>query len=456
MSKFFKIKSEQIKPATPKPTMQPATGYQWSWNVDTAQWEQVPINSQYSYNITDNKNTVSTTNTNTTATYTTGYTTASLDNYNEDLKQYIKDVKKYLPLEYNNIKQEAQGLLNLIDENLEVVKVRLNGSYYDGIPTENSDIDILVFYKDNNKNPKDTQEIFDELMDMTSVILHSKKFGILDVQLQRINNNITASLKDSDNIIACLSQFINVDDFNDGILFVNGLEHKPSNQMYENGLVKYAGYDFMNGSMVKITPKGLDYIKNFELDNYNRLKKQIESSIGDTTDVPSTIPGFDFPCEGIRPEDGAYDTDNKKFADFEKQSIKWYNIELEKDEAEKLKLFLKENKVKYEVSEVERNGKNIIHFEMQLRPELLEKVSSYIDNNIKIFKKANKDEDIMSAKEMNHIIDILENKYYNEIYDAFENQNLDKKLKEILINEDLRVDDTTFGRIVEYFDVLFL
>lgn len=441
MSKFFKIKSEQIKPTTPKPTMQPAEGYQWSWNVNTLQWEQVPINSQYSYNITDNKNTVSTTNTNTTATYTTGYT--------------------------------------------------------------------------------------------------------------------TASLKDSDNIIACLSQFINVDDFNDGILFINGLEYKPSNQMYENGLVKYAGYDFMNGSMVKITPKGLDYIKNFELDNYNRLKKQIDcykktasedvvvdvngtlvdiklvfgisnnqpqdwtqeiikeisqnkddsgyaiisfddykilrniqkelsnnnkfsfelsdnwdinelynkilnenkkvkSSIDDTTDVPSTIPGFDFPCEGIRPEDGAYDTDNKKFADFEKQAIKWYNIELEKDEAEKLKLFLKENKVKYEVSEVERNGKNIIHFEMQLRPELLEKVSSYIDNNIKISKKANKDEDIMSAKEMNHIIDILENKYYNEIYDAFENQNLDKKLKEILINEDLRVDDTTFGRIVEYFDVLFL
>lgn len=368
MSKFFKIKSEQIKPTTPKPTIQPAEGYQWSWNVNTLQWEQVPINSQYSYNITDNKNTVSATNTNTTATYTTGYT--------------------------------------------------------------------------------------------------------------------TASLKDSDNIIACLSQFINVDDFNDGILFINGLEYKPSNQMYENGLVKYAGYDFMNGSMVKITPKGLDYIKNFELDNYNRLKKQIDcykktasedvvidvngtlvgiklvfginnnqpqdwtqeiikeisqnkddsgyaiisfddykilrniqkelsnnnkfsfelsdnwninelynkilnenenkkvkSSVGDTTDVPSTIPGFDFPCEGIRPEDGTYDTDNKKFAKYE---------------------------------------------------------------------------DIMSPKEMNHIIDILENKYYNEIYDAFENENLDKKLKEILINEDLRVDDTTFGRIVEYFDVLFL
>lgn len=363
MSNFFKIKSEQLKPTTPKPTMQPANGYQWSWNVDTAQWEQVPINSQYSYNVTDDKNAVSTSNSRYT-TQTTGYTT-------------------------------------------------------------------------------------------------------------------TASRK---NVISCLSQFVNVDDFNDGILFVNGLKYKPTNKMYEDGLVKYAGYDVVNGCMCKITPKGLDYIKNFELDNYNRLKKQIDcykktasedividvngtlvgiklvfginnnqpqdwtqeiikeisqnkddsgyaivsfddykilrniqkelsnnnkfsfelsnkwdinelynkilnenkkvkSSIGDTTDVPSTIPGFDFPCEGIRPEDGTYDTDNKKFA---------------------------------------------------------------------------KDEDIMSAKEMNHIIDILENKYYNEIYDAFENENLDKKLKEILINEDLRVDDTTFGRIVEYFDVLFL
>lgn len=366
MSNFFKIKSEQIKPATPKPAIQPAEGYQWSWNVNTLQWEQVPINSQYSYNITDNKNAVSTTNTNTTATYTTSYT--------------------------------------------------------------------------------------------------------------------TASLRITDNILACLNQFIYGDDFNNGILLVNGLKFKPTAKMYEDGLVKYAGYDVMNGSLVKITAKGLDYLKNNEQKMYNDLKKQIDcykktasedvvidvngtlvdiklvfginnnqpqdwtqeiikeisqnkddsgyaiisfddykilrniqkelsnnnkfsfelsnkwdinelynkilnenkkvkSSVGDTTDVPSTIPGFDFPCEGIRPEDGTYDTDNKKFA---------------------------------------------------------------------------KDEDIMSAKEMNHIIDILVNKYYDEIHDAFENKNADKKIKEILINEDLRVDDTTFGRIIEYFDVLFL
>lgn len=194
MSKFFKIKSEQLKPTTPKPTIQPANGYQWSWNVDTAQWEQVPVNSQYSYNITDDKNRVNTSNTN-YITQTTGYTTASRKN-----------------------------------------------------------------------------------------------------------------------VISCLSQFINVDDFNDGILFVNGLKYKPTYQMYQNGLVKYAGYDVVNGSMCKITSKGLNLIKNYELDNYNRLRKQIESSIGDTTDVPSTIPGFDFPCEGIKPEDGTYDTDNKKFA----------------------------------------------------------------------------------------------------------------------------------------------
>lgn len=269
MSKFFKIKSEQIKPTTPKPTTQPANGYQWSWNVSTAQWEQVPINSQYSYNITDDKNRVNTSNTNYT-TQTTGYTTASFKN-----------------------------------------------------------------------------------------------------------------------VISCLSQFINVDDFNDGILFLNGLKYKPSNKMYEYGLVKYAGYDFVNGCMCKITSKGLNLIKKYELNNYNRLKKQIESSIGDATDVPSTIPGFDFPCEGIRPEDGTYDTDNKKFADFEKQSIKWYNIDLSKNEAEKLKSYLKENNIKYEVSEVENDKKNLIHFEIQLKPQTLQTVSTYIDNNInKISKKA--------------------------------------------------------------------
>ncbi len=273
MSKFFKIKSEQLKPTTPKPTMQPANGYQWSWNVDTAQWEQVPINSQYSYNITDDKNRVNTSNTNYT-TQTTGYTTASRKN-----------------------------------------------------------------------------------------------------------------------VISCLSQFINVDDFNDGILFVNGLKYKPTYQMYQNGLVKYAGYDVVNGSMCKITSKGLNLIKNYELDNYNRLRKQIESSIGDTTDVPSTIPGFDFPCEGIRPEDGTYDTDNKKFADFEKQSIKWYNIQLDKNKAEKLKSYLKENNIKYEVSEVENNNGNLIHFEIQLNPKMLQTVSSYIDNNInKTSKKASEDD----------------------------------------------------------------
>lgn len=335
--KFFKIKkiAEQLKPTMPKPTTEPANGYEWSWDVNSAQWIQVPVNNNKSYNVTDS-------------------------NYNSNTNsQYSSTATSYT----------------------------------------------------------------------------------------------TASLRVTNNVIACLNQFLAGDDFNDGILFVNGLKFKPTAKMYDDGLVKYAGYDFMNGSLVKITAKGLDYLKNHEQKIYNKLKKQIDASEIDI--IPSTIPGFDNPVGSIPIVDGAYDADAKKFAEKEIKAVKWYNIELEKDEAEKLKSFLKENNVKYEVSEVERDGKNIIHFEMQLRPMILQSVSSFIDNNIKIPKKASKD-DIMTSEEMNHVIDILENKYYNEIYEAYEDKNLDKKLKEILINEDLRVDDTTFCRIIEYFDVLFL
>lgn len=335
--KFFKIKkiAEQLKPTMPKPTTEPANGYEWSWDVNSAQWIQVPVNNNKSYNVTDS-NYNSNTNSQSSST-TTSYT--------------------------------------------------------------------------------------------------------------------TASLRVTDNVIACLNQFLAGDDFNDGILFVNGLKFKPTTKMYDDGLVKYAGYDFVNGCMCKITAKGLDYLKNHEQKIYNKLKKQINASEIDI--IPSTIPGFDNPVGSIPIVDGAYDADAKKFAEKEIKAVKWYNIELEKDEAEKLKSYLKENNVKYEVSEVERNGKNIIHFEMQLRPMILQSVSLFIDNNIKIPKKASKD-NIMTPEEMNNVIDILENKYYYEIYESYEDKNLDKKLKEILINEDLRVDDTTFGRIVEYFDVLFL
>ena len=269
--KFFKIKkiAEQLKPTMPKPTTEPANGYEWSWDVNSAQWIQVPVNNNKSYNVTDS-------------------------NYNSN----------------------------------------------------------------TNSQSSSTATSY-----------------------------TTASLRVTDNVIACLNQFLAGDDFNDGILFINGLKFKPTAKMYDDGLVKYAGYDFMNGSLVKITAKGLDYLKNHEQKIYNKLKKQIDASEIDI--IPSTIPGFDNPVGSIPIVDGAYDADAKKFAEKEIKAVKWYNIELEKDEAEKLKLFLKENKVKYEVSEVEKNGKNIIHFEMQLRPELLEKVSSFIDNNInKIFKKA--------------------------------------------------------------------
>lgn len=207
MNKFFKIKSEQLKPTTPKPTIQPANGYQWSWNIDTAQWEQVPINSQYSYNITDDKNIVNTSN-----------------------SQYTKQTTGYT----------------------------------------------------------------------------------------------TASLLDEEETVKCLNQFIDVDDFDDGILYINGLEYIPKAKLYEDGLVEYAGYSFINGSKVRITQKGLLYLKNLADKDYNKVKsrididKEIDNMVNDINKVPTTIQGLDFPCEGISPEDETYDTDNKKFANFNK------------------------------------------------------------------------------------------------------------------------------------------
>lgn len=282
--KYFKIKkSEQLKPTTPKPSTQPANGYQWSWNIDTAQWEQVPINSQYSYNITDDKNAINTSNTQYT-TQTTGYTTT------------------------------------------------------------------------------------------------------------------TAALEESekDETIKCLNQFVNVDDFDDGILFVNGLEYKPKAKLYEDGLVEYGGYCVVRGPIVRITTKGLLFLKS-EAEKENNIVKaridldkqiddDIDTIVNEINKVPTTIQGLDFPVKGISPYEPVYDNDNKRFA-----------------------------------------------------------------------KKNKNDNELISAEDMNHIIsDILEENYLDEIQEAYANEDLDRKLKEILINEGIKINDTTLGRIVEHFDVYFL
>lgn len=55
--------------------------------------------------------------------------------------------------------------------------------------------------------------------------------------------------------------------------------------------------------------------------------------------------------------------------------VKWYNIELDRQKAGKLSGFLRKFNVKYEVSRVW----DLIHFEMQLRPQMLQKVVKFTD-----------------------------------------------------------------------------
>lgn len=58
-----------------------------------------------------------------------------------------------------------------------------------------------------------------------------------------------------------------------------------------------------------------------------------------------------------------------------KDNKKYYNVELNKEESEQLKIYLKENKIYYEPSQCY----NLIHFEIKCNKEELEKVNQFLD-----------------------------------------------------------------------------
>lgn len=53
----------------------------------------------------------------------------------------------------------------------------------------------------------------------------------------------------------------------------------------------------------------------------------------------------------------------------------FYNVELNKEDAEKLKAYLKENKIYFEPS----SCYNLIHFEIKVDTEELEKVNGFLE-----------------------------------------------------------------------------
>lgn len=54
----------------------------------------------------------------------------------------------------------------------------------------------------------------------------------------------------------------------------------------------------------------------------------------------------------------------------------FYNVELNKEKAEKLKVYLKENGIYFEPS----SCYNLIHFEIKVDKEELEKVNDFLEN----------------------------------------------------------------------------
>ena len=55
--------------------------------------------------------------------------------------------------------------------------------------------------------------------------------------------------------------------------------------------------------------------------------------------------------------------------------MKWYNVELNTNEAQKLRLFLIDNSINYEAS----SAYNLIHFEIELDSMQYEQVNDYLE-----------------------------------------------------------------------------
>ena len=99
-----------------------------------------------------------------------------------DLKKYIKDVQTNLPKEFARFQQEADNMLKDLDPSLKAVKVDLSGSYKTGKATEDSDIDIVIYYTGNME-----QDEVNEKLLQNSPLFSSNTFGLLDSGFVKID-----------------------------------------------------------------------------------------------------------------------------------------------------------------------------------------------------------------------------------------------------------------------------
>lgn len=60
-------------------------------------------------------------------------------------------------------------------------------------------------------------------------------------------------------------------------------------------------------------------------------------------------------------------------------NCKWYSVELDEKSAIKLRIFLSDNSIKYEMSEAD----NLLHFELELSDTQFVIVENYLEKNVR-------------------------------------------------------------------------
>ena len=110
---------------------------------------------------------------------------SSTEDYDIELKEYIKDIQTNLPKEFSIFKEQAEFIIKEIDPTASVIKVDLTGSMKTGTATEDSDIDIGIYYK-GNISQDDLNEKVQENAKGRPIFI-SKEFGLLDCGFYKVN-----------------------------------------------------------------------------------------------------------------------------------------------------------------------------------------------------------------------------------------------------------------------------
>ena len=110
---------------------------------------------------------------------------SSTENYNISLQEYIKDVQTNLPEEFPAFKEQAESIIKDIDPTARVIKVDLTKKKKNGTATEDSDIDIGIYYKGNISQDELNEKVQENANG--NPIFISDKFGFLDCGFYKVN-----------------------------------------------------------------------------------------------------------------------------------------------------------------------------------------------------------------------------------------------------------------------------